>query len=125
MNSISALCEATGADVQEVARCIGTDSRIGPKFLNASVGFGGSCFQKDILNLVSLKIWAAISLKQLLGFGLCPGRLCWVVLQLGKQVLLAGCLGPVGTASCPAIVAEGSCDGAAEVAACSGCWAAA
>ena len=37
--------------VQEVARCIGTDSRIGPKFLNASVGFGGSCFQKDILNL--------------------------------------------------------------------------
>ena len=55
MNSISALCEATGADVQEVARCIGTDSRIGPKFLNASVGFGGSCFQKDILNLVSLE----------------------------------------------------------------------
>ena len=53
MNSISALCESTGADVQEVARCIGTDSRIGPKFLNASVGFGGSCFQKDILNLVS------------------------------------------------------------------------
>ena len=53
MNAISALCEATGADVQEVARCIGTDSRIGPKFLNASVGFGGSCFQKDILNLVS------------------------------------------------------------------------
>ena len=40
-----------GADVSEVARCIGTDSRIGPKFLNASVGFGGSCFQKDILNL--------------------------------------------------------------------------
>ena len=52
MNSISALCEATGADVQQVARAIGTDSRIGPKFLNASVGFGGSCFQKDILNLV-------------------------------------------------------------------------
>jgi UDPglucose 6-dehydrogenase len=51
INSISALCEATGADVSEVARCIGTDSRIGPKFLNASVGFGGSCFQKDILNL--------------------------------------------------------------------------
>ncbi len=56
MNSISALCEATGADVQEVARCIGTDSRIGPRFLNASVGFGGSCFQKDILNLVSLDL---------------------------------------------------------------------
>lgn len=51
INSISALCEATGADVSEVARCIGTDSRIGAKFLNASVGFGGSCFQKDILNL--------------------------------------------------------------------------
>ena len=52
VNSISALCEATGADIQQVARAIGTDSRIGPKFLNASVGFGGSCFQKDILNLV-------------------------------------------------------------------------
>lgn len=82
INSISAICEVTGGDVQEVrttppvalschaasnhhdtntptrlrppqvARAIGTDSRIGPKFLNASVGFGGSCFQKDILNLV-------------------------------------------------------------------------
>ncbi len=51
INSISALCEATGADVEEVARAIGHDSRIGPKFLKASVGFGGSCFQKDILNL--------------------------------------------------------------------------
>jgi UDPglucose 6-dehydrogenase len=51
VNAISALCEATGADVQQVAHAIGTDSRIGPKFLNASVGFGGSCFQKDILNL--------------------------------------------------------------------------
>ena len=54
INSISALCEATGADIDEVARAIGTDSRIGPKFLKASVGFGGSCFQKDILNLVYL-----------------------------------------------------------------------
>jgi UDPglucose 6-dehydrogenase len=54
INSISALCEATGADVNEVAFAIGTDSRIGPKFLKASVGFGGSCFQKDILNLVYL-----------------------------------------------------------------------
>lgn len=54
INSISALCEATGADVDEVAKAIGTDSRIGPKFLKASVGFGGSCFQKDILNLVYL-----------------------------------------------------------------------
>lgn len=54
INSISALCEKTGADVQEVARAIGMDNRIGNKFLNASVGFGGSCFQKDILNLVYL-----------------------------------------------------------------------
>lgn len=52
INAISALCEQTGADVSEVARAIGMDSRIGNKFLNASVGFGGSCFQKDILNLV-------------------------------------------------------------------------
>ena len=54
INSISALCEATGADVDEVAHAIGQDSRIGPKFLKSSVGFGGSCFQKDILNLVYL-----------------------------------------------------------------------
>jgi UDPglucose 6-dehydrogenase len=54
INSISALCEATGADVDEVAHAIGQDTRIGPKFLKASVGFGGSCFQKDILNLVYL-----------------------------------------------------------------------
>jgi UDPglucose 6-dehydrogenase len=54
INAISALCEKTGADVSEVARAIGTDSRIGPKFLRASVGFGGSCFRKDILNLVYL-----------------------------------------------------------------------
>ena len=46
------MCEKTGADVNEVAKAIGLDSRIGPKFLKASVGFGGSCFQKDILNLV-------------------------------------------------------------------------
>ncbi|MEN6352338.1 MAG: UDP-glucose 6-dehydrogenase [Bacteroidales bacterium] len=52
INSMSALCELTEADVDEVAAAIGTDSRIGPKFLKASVGFGGSCFQKDILNLV-------------------------------------------------------------------------
>ena len=54
INSLSALCEVTGADVDEVAYAIGSDSRIGPKFLKASVGFGGSCFQKDILNLVYL-----------------------------------------------------------------------
>ena len=54
INSISALCEATGADIDEVARAIGKDSRIGPKFLKASVGYGGSCFQKDILNLTYL-----------------------------------------------------------------------
>jgi len=52
INSISALCEKTEADVDEVAGAIGMDSRIGPKFLKASVGFGGSCFKKDILNLV-------------------------------------------------------------------------
>jgi UDPglucose 6-dehydrogenase len=54
INSISALCETTGADVQEVANAMGMDRRIGSSFLNASVGFGGSCFQKDILNLVYL-----------------------------------------------------------------------
>lgn len=54
INSISAVCEATGANVHEVARAVGADDRIGAKFLNCSVGFGGSCFQKDILNLVYL-----------------------------------------------------------------------
>ncbi len=54
INSISALCEKTEADVEEVARAIGMDSRIGPRFLRAGVGFGGSCFKKDILNLVYL-----------------------------------------------------------------------
>jgi UDPglucose 6-dehydrogenase len=52
INSISALCEKTEADIKEVARAVGKDSRIGNKFLNSSVGFGGSCFKKDILNLV-------------------------------------------------------------------------
>lgn len=52
INAISELCEVSGANVDEVARAVGQDSRIGPKFLKASVGFGGSCFQKDILNLV-------------------------------------------------------------------------
>ena len=54
INSISALCEATGANIAEISRACGTDPRIGPKFLQAPVGFGGSCFQKDILNLVYL-----------------------------------------------------------------------
>ncbi|KAG5369100.1 UDP-glucose 6-dehydrogenase [Yarrowia sp. C11] len=54
INAVSAICEATGADVDEVAYACGLDTRIGPKFLKASVGFGGSCFQKDILNLVYL-----------------------------------------------------------------------
>ena len=54
VNAISALCEKTDADITEVAKAVGMDSRIGPKFLNASVGFGGSCFRKDILNLVYL-----------------------------------------------------------------------
>ena len=52
INAMSELCEKTGADVNEVAKALGMDSRIGSKFLKASVGFGGSCFQKDILNLV-------------------------------------------------------------------------
>ena len=54
INSIGALCESTGADVREVSRAIGADSRIGSKFLDAGPGFGGSCFKKDILNLVYL-----------------------------------------------------------------------
>ena len=54
INSLSALCEKTGADIQELSKAIGMDHRIGPKFLEASVGFGGSCFKKDILNLVYL-----------------------------------------------------------------------
>jgi len=54
INSISALCESTGADVSEISRAVGMDGRIGKKFLQSSVGFGGSCFQKDILNLVYL-----------------------------------------------------------------------
>jgi UDPglucose 6-dehydrogenase len=52
INSISAICEASGADIEQVAKAIGTDTRIGSKFLQASVGFGGSCFQKDINNLI-------------------------------------------------------------------------
>ncbi|CEI92733.1 Putative UDP-glucose 6-dehydrogenase [Rhizopus microsporus] len=54
INALSAVCEATGADIDEVAYACGRDTRLGPKFLKASVGFGGSCFQKDILNLVYL-----------------------------------------------------------------------
>ena len=54
INSLSALCEKTGADIEELSKAIGMDSRIGSKFLKPSVGFGGSCFQKDILNLVYL-----------------------------------------------------------------------
>jgi UDPglucose 6-dehydrogenase len=54
INSISAICEVSGADIQQVARAIGCDSRIGNKFLQASIGFGGSCFQKDINNLIYL-----------------------------------------------------------------------
>ena len=54
INSLSAICEVTGADVEEVARACGMDNRIGSKFLKVSVGFGGSCFRKDISNLVYL-----------------------------------------------------------------------
>ena len=52
INALTPLCEKTGADISEVALAAGSDSRIGPKFLQPSVGFGGSCFQKDVLNLV-------------------------------------------------------------------------
>ena len=61
INSISAICEATGADVREVSRAIGSDSRIGSKFLDSSPGFGGSCFKKDILNLVYLSEYFGLS----------------------------------------------------------------
>ena len=54
INAISAICELTGADVNQVSKAIGLDSRIGNKFLSPGPGFGGSCFQKDILNLVYL-----------------------------------------------------------------------
>ena len=54
INSLSALCDKTGANIDELSKAIGMDHRIGPHFLKASVGFGGSCFQKDILNLVYL-----------------------------------------------------------------------
>ena len=61
INSIGAICEATGADVREVARAIGSDSRIGSKFLDAGPGFGGSCFKKDILNLVYLSSYFGLN----------------------------------------------------------------
>lgn len=75
INAISAICEATGADVTEVSHAIGCDNRIGNKFLQSSIGFGGSCFQKDILNLVYLSehlnlqevadYWNQVSFKRL------------------------------------------------------------
>ncbi|MGP8155021.1 MAG: nucleotide sugar dehydrogenase [Smithella sp.] len=61
INSISALCEKTDADISEVSRAVGMDSRIGNKFLNAGIGFGGSCFKKDILNLVYLCSYYGLS----------------------------------------------------------------
>ena len=54
INSILALCKATGANVSEISQAVGMDPRIGPKLLQESIGFGGSCFQKDILNFVYL-----------------------------------------------------------------------
>ncbi len=66
INSISALCESTGADVREVSRAIGTDTRIGSKFLDSGPGFGGSCFKKDILNLVYLSNY--FGLKEVANF---------------------------------------------------------
>lgn len=62
INALSAVCEATGADIDEVAKAVGRDKRIGPNFLKASIGFGGSCFQKDILNLVYLS--ESLNLKE-------------------------------------------------------------
>ena len=61
INSISALCEVSGADINEVSKAIGTDTRIGDKFLNAGPGFGGSCFKKDILNLVYLSSYFGLN----------------------------------------------------------------
>lgn len=61
INSISAICERTGADIEEVAHAIGCDSRIGPKFLKAGIGFGGSCFKKDVLNLAYLADYYGLS----------------------------------------------------------------
>lgn len=66
INAMAAICEATGANVQELGKAIGMDSRIGPKFLQASVGFGGSCFQKDILNLVYLA--ESLNLKEVAAY---------------------------------------------------------
>ena len=54
INSISAICEKIGGNIEEVRKCIGTDSRIGNKYLNASCGFGGSCLGKDLLSLIYL-----------------------------------------------------------------------
>lgn len=54
INAIATICESTGADIDEVARAVGMDTRIGSSYLKASIGFGGSCFQKDVLNLVYL-----------------------------------------------------------------------
>ena len=66
INSISALCEETGADIREVSRAIGSDHRIGSKFLESGPGFGGSCFKKDILNLVYLSEY--FGLKEVANF---------------------------------------------------------
>lgn len=54
INALSALCDETGADIEEISKAVGSDCRVGPKFLNSSIGFGGSCFNKDLLNLVYL-----------------------------------------------------------------------
>jgi UDPglucose 6-dehydrogenase len=62
INSISALCEKTGADITEVSKAVGSDTRIGNKFITSSIGFGGSCFKKDILNLVY--ICESLNLKE-------------------------------------------------------------
>ena len=66
INSISALCEKTGADIDEVSKAVGMDTRIGSKFLKASVGFGGSCFKKDVLNLVYIA--ESLELNEVAGY---------------------------------------------------------
>lgn len=79
INSISAICETSGADVLQVANAIGTDSRIGNKFLQPSVGFGGSCFQKDAYNLIY--ICESLNLPQVAEYWnqvcLVYGFVCW------------------------------------------------
>ena len=86
INSISAICESTGADVREVSRAIGLDSRIGTKFLDSGPGFGGSCFKKDILNLVYLSRF--FDLNEVADFWECVVKLNnWHQHRLSKLII--------------------------------------